>query len=122
MAPKKKPVLWIDSDYLHCVFEPKLFKHTVQRTVTALKKLQKNPKTKFDAIAFRGVSGSALAFVCAHALNVPMICVRKGGNHHSILKVEGSYSSKKYVIIDDIIDTGKTIRAIVQSINIAYKK
>lgn len=67
----------------------------------------------FDAIAFTGLSGSVIAGAVALAMDKYLYCVRKSEeNRHSDHVVEGPYTGLRYVIIDDFISTGSTIRRI----------
>lgn len=72
--------------------------------------------TPFDAIAFTGSSGAALAYPMSFLMKMPLIHVRKGTSHYGFGKIEGTISSKRYVIIDDFIESGNSIRRIVKSI------
>jgi hypothetical protein len=101
--------------YLQDVFDPakypKLVRQVKQR-VTELK-----VALKFDAIAFRGNSGAALAYPVCAALKLPMICVRKGeSSHGQPVEAATNVAIRKYLIVDDLISTGDTIRAIVDAI------
>ena len=74
-------------------------------------------KYDFDAIAFRGLSGALIAIPMAHALDKTMIAVRKKGeNNHSGAGVEGDWVARRYVIMDDMISTGNTVRTIMRAI------
>ena len=73
----------------------------------------------FDAVAFTGSSGACIAFVLAYETNIPLLYVRKprekshGNNLESNLRT----SIKKYLIVDDFIDSGDTVRNMVKRIN-----
>lgn len=76
---------------------------------------------KFDAIAFQGVSGALVAPVIGFILRKPLIAVRKGEKSHTTRKVEfGIATPKTYVIVDDFISTGETIKQIVLNIAAYY--
>lgn len=88
---------------------------------TKLKKFRR--KVLFDAIAFTGSSGAALAYPISYLLGVPLICVRKSiRDNHSGLKLEGAVSAPKYIIIDDFIESGRTIDKINKAIKLENKK
>ena len=76
---------------------------------------------KFDAIAFSGSSGCAIAFTLAAKHKIPLIYVRKNGEKaHSNSTVECNHKHlvvKKYLIVDDFVDSGRTIEWIVHSID-----
>jgi orotate phosphoribosyltransferase-like protein len=75
----------------------------VKQSVAALK------SHKFDTIAFSGMSGAIIAPAIALAMNKALVLVRKKGDStHSDYEVEGNCEAKRYVIVDDFIETGKT--------------
>ena len=74
-------------------------------------------RSEFDAIAFTGLSGALAAIPLAHALDIPMIAVRKSREvNHSGRGVEGCSSAKRYVIIDECIASGSTVARIQRAI------
>ena len=103
----------VQSAYLKCVFNKTRFQRLIKNLIKKIKEVKKHQP--FDAIAFSGVSGAAVAFVLQWELGIPLICVRKGKSH-SIDKVEGFVECKRYIIVDDFIESGKTIDKIVSSI------
>jgi adenine/guanine phosphoribosyltransferase-like PRPP-binding protein len=90
----------------------------VEQAAKALRLFRK--KNPFDAIAFRGNSGAAIAYPLSFKLQIPLICVRKGPSH-SPFKVEGCSNAKTYVIVDDFIESGNTIKRIRKAINTDYR-
>lgn len=102
--------------YHDTVFSPKELKKTVNRTVRKLLKLKK--KIKFDAIAFRGVSGSGVAFPVSMLMGMPVIYVRKDKEKTHGEKIEATeHVVKRYIVIDDFISSGDTVREIVAKID-----
>lgn len=72
---------------------------------------------EFDAIAFRGMSGALVAPIIARELGKTLICVRKPDEKcHSSRLVEGDSGARSYVIIDDFIDYGTTVRKIFTAV------
>lgn len=74
---------------------------------------------RFDSLAFRGMSGAVIAPPVALALKKHLIMVRKPLDQietHSDHLVEGNLSSKKYIIIDDFMSSGRTARDIVKAV------
>lgn len=97
--------------YLRQVYDTDLF----QRTMREVLVLVRNIRHSFDAIAFRGHSGAAVAYPLSYALNIPLLCVRKPGNtKHYIRETEGHVDAGRYLIVDDFVDSGETIRKILQ--------
>jgi adenine/guanine phosphoribosyltransferase-like PRPP-binding protein len=106
------------ASHLLPMLNPARAKHTVRQVIRMVRALN----LKFDAIACRGVSGLLIAPIVAMRLNKTIIVVRKGEQTHSMQAVEGDHGAKRYLILDDFIDGGDTVRAIVQSIYDVNKK
>ena len=72
----------------------------------------------FDAIAFTGVSGMLIGPTICLRLGKPMIVVRKGDldDCHSSNRVEGFQAAKRYVIVDDFVGSGDTVRRIQEAV------
>lgn len=114
---KKKPQKIqhkIQTDYLGKVYGKEFLK-LVPRTVKKVRAIRR--RHPFDAIAFTGSSGAALAYPLSYLLKVPLIHVRKGSSHYSGGKIEGTISSKRYLIIDDFIETGASIRRVIKAVD-----
>lgn len=119
-ASKKKKVVRhkIRTDYLGRVYGQSFLK-LVPKAVLKLKEFQK--KNPFDAIAFTGSSGAALAFPLSYLLKVPLIHVRKKDkNHYYGGHIEGTISSRRYIIVDDFIESGTTVYKIINTIKKVY--
>jgi hypothetical protein len=86
--------------------------------------LQLKKVLNYDAIAFRGYSGAGMAFPVSYLTGLPLMLVRKTNlynqltdNSHGYL-VEGDDSDiTNYVILDDFIASGETVRSMIQTIN-----
>jgi adenine/guanine phosphoribosyltransferase-like PRPP-binding protein len=105
--------------YLRSVLDLTERRWIVQRAADAITK----HLGEFDALAFRGLSGALLAPELASVMGKNIIAVRKGESCHSDYMVEaspGTRSSVRYVIIDDLIDTGATVQAIRDEIRRAF--
>jgi len=103
--------------YQHCGYMSEaLQREQIDQAVdTCLAVLEKK---RFDTIAFRGMSGALIAPIVAHSMKKEIIVVRKetkeeGHSHH---KVEGHLAARKYVILDDFIQGGGTVREIVSRV------
>lgn len=103
----------IRSEYLEDIYTPERFKTLYNMVLKAVRKEWK--AESFEAIAFRGSSGAALAYPICLKLNIPMIHVHKG-RHHSGPTVEGMLDANSYAIIDDFVQSGKTLKIIKREI------
>jgi adenine/guanine phosphoribosyltransferase-like PRPP-binding protein len=108
----------IQTNYLDKVYS-KQFLDLVPEAIKIITAYRK--KHPFDAIAFTGSSGAAIAFPLSFFLKLPLIHIRKDDKNHYGKPIEGTISSKKYLIVDDLIASGATIRNIVKTINKEYK-
>ena len=97
--------------HLAAVLTPRRLHWTVANVVKFLK------KKEFDAVAFRGLSGSLIAPIVAMHMGKTLLAVRKIKGRHSNYMVEGDYGAKTYIILDDFISTGSTIYAIMKEIH-----
>lgn len=104
----------ISSSYLSNVYDPARFPLTIKAVLRELRSLRR--KAGFDAIAFRGSSGAAAAYPAAGRLGCGLIHVRKDMGH-SFMEVEGAYDVDSYVIVDDFISNGDTVRSIVARVD-----
>jgi len=86
------------------------------KTVNCLIKLIKESGVEFDAIVLRGMSGAIIVPAVADRLKKPFIVCRKDDKHHSSLQVEYQFDGTiaRYIIIDDLISSGGTIKTIVE--------
>jgi hypoxanthine phosphoribosyltransferase len=105
-------VSWLQPAYYHRELVP-LIKRA-KKQISDFRKTQ-----PIGAIAFRGYSGASVAPILSWELNIPLIAVRKKMSHDSNMAF-GITSAKNYIIIDDFISTGDTIRAIVNNVNALY--
>jgi adenine/guanine phosphoribosyltransferase-like PRPP-binding protein len=95
--------------YLHNVLE----RDSLKECITLIIRHIEQTGVEFDSFAFTGMSGTIPGSILAYSLNKTMIMVRKeGDNSHSFEKVEGDIAAKKYIIIDDFICDGNTVRNI----------
>lgn len=70
----------------------------------------------FDAIAVSGYSAALVAPIIAHRMKKNLILVRKDSeSRHSTYLVEGPVN-QRYIIIDDIIDSGHTLKFIEERV------
>lgn len=117
MEDKKQKTPRHRTSYLDRVYDPKEFQRTVSETLEMMREHLAN----FDAIAFQGSSGAALAFIAAHQLDKPLIHVRKDLGH-CYMRVEGYLGAKKIAIVDDFVASGSTIREIIDGVVDTYDR
>lgn len=81
-------------------------------------------KMKIDAIAYTGSSGAAIAFPLAIAHEIPIIYVRKEGERSHGTEIECNYTEEieTYIVVDDFIATGNTIRRVMSKIKDRAKR
>jgi hypoxanthine phosphoribosyltransferase len=110
--PKKLDDSNIQSDYLNSCFLD--LHRKVKETVTKLLPCE----SRFEAIAVRGTSGLLVGPMVASILDKPWCIIRKPGDgtHSDHKVVEGWTGFKTYLIIDDLIATGGTIRLIQKTL------
>ena len=71
----------------------------------------------FEAIAFRGMSGALVSIPLALKMGKTLIMVRKPDEDtHSSYPVEGDTQAKRYVIVDDFVASGDTVKAVKRAV------
>lgn len=100
------------SSYLHEVLD---LAHRSVVIPEMVNQLTKFGLDKFDTIVFRGMSGALIVPTVADRIQKAMLMIRKGDSH-STWNVEGNILLKSYVIIDDLIASGETIRNILEGV------
>src|SRR6185312_11074657 len=101
----------IVTGHLYGMMNPVHMRDTVAAALECLRRFD------FDAIAFRGMSGALVAPVLALNLNKTLILVRKpDDHHHGWDDIEGHKAARRYVILDDFVSSGDTIRAIFHAV------
>jgi len=118
------PAIGYLQDY---IAQPILLKSMVEDAA----KVIKASGVAFDAIACRGVSGMLVAVPLSIMMGKPLIIVRKEKSDnwkerttHSKYDIEFGImgTAVTYIIVDDLIDTGDTIRAIIDGIDLKANK
>lgn len=124
IVQRETPELIYWSSYLTSILNPTTQKKVVGKIVESIQEIQK--KSKVDAIAVRGMSGALVGGIAAHITGIPLICVRKEDSSHSDFHVEMVMLDPKpvtnYIIIDDLICTGKTINTIISDIDKEFRR
>lgn len=111
----KEPTRYVDCvSHLDKIVPAETRKKIVKSCVTAIQQAEKDG-LKFNAIAVSGVSGITLGSILAHLLDKNLIVVRTTKGDHSENMVEGCCDDS-YIIVDDLICTGKTVQRIIRNI------
>jgi len=99
-------------DHLRKALDPCWLREKIESAVKVLQ------NKEFDSIAISGLSGLTFGSILAFQLNKPLIVVRKPHDTtiHGARRIEGNQGSKKYLIVDDCISTGHTIKFITEQI------
>jgi hypoxanthine phosphoribosyltransferase len=95
-------------------FYPNRFKSLIDLLVKNLEAY----KGQYQAIAACGNSGMTVASAISYVTGVPIIAVRKEsdrGNHHG-KDVTGYLGSGNYILLDDLVASGDTVRFVVREI------
>lgn len=111
-----KPI--IKSCYLDTVFHKEILTKFLKAARVLVKKYD------FQSFAFRGMSGALVAPLLAYQTNKTMLMVRKPkvedsteSSDHSEYRVEGDLAARRYIIVDDFICSGATMRATIEEIS-----
>ena len=110
----------IENSYHNIIFAPSKLKKKADSVSKKILKLQK--ELGFDAIAITGVSGAGIGFAVSYITGIPCIYVRKSKNKTHGKLIEGPNKDiKSYIILDDFIVTGETIKRVVKNLKSQYK-
>lgn len=111
MHKKHKPAKLECAAHLTAFLQPSKLGKRIRQCAAALEKYE------FDTIAVRGVSGLLLGPGVAMVMGKSLIVVRKHEeDRHSPHICEGDRGTKRYVIVDDFMDTGATVEAIIHDV------
>lgn len=76
---------------------------------------------EFDAIACCGISGLMVVPQIAELLKKNILVIRKDLNGYSNFNIEGPHTNR-YIIIDDLICSGNTVKTIMKAIKSEFHK
>jgi adenine/guanine phosphoribosyltransferase-like PRPP-binding protein len=99
------------------VLNHKIRNKIIIKAVCDLRKISKD----FDSIACCGVSGLMVVPQIAEILNKNILVVRKDERRYSDFTTEG-IAPFRYVVIDDLICSGKTVKHITDTIKEEYPR
>ena len=96
---------YVGSTHTVNFLKPKKLKKLAEVAIKTLNTMS----DKYDTLVFCGISGAIIGPMVALAVSKEMVLVRKKGDiRHSGYDVAGYSSPKKYIIIDDFVDSGET--------------
>lgn len=77
-------------------------------------------ETGADTIVVQGTSGVSVGFAALMSHGFPLVMVRKPEENSHGSPVEGprEHRVKRYIILDDFVDTGETVRRIAAKLNL----
>ncbi len=105
----------IDYTYYGRVFDPTSLGDIVNQSAARLADLE------YDSLVVRGNSGLIVGAPLALAVNKPIGIVHKGDGHTGP-RYKGARAPGRYVIVDDFIESGATIRAITGDTTLQSRK
>ena len=111
--------LKINNSYGWTNHNPLALANLTHKSIQRLTRLKE--ALNFDTIAFTGISGAPIAYTASYALEVNVLYVRKTNEKCHGQRVEsnsGNQEIRRYIIVDDFIESGDTCR----SIHTAIKK
>ena len=82
-------------------------------------------ETGADTVVVQGTSGVSIGFAALMLHDFPLVMVRKPDENSHGSPVEGPqhHEVKRYIILDDFVDTGETVRRIAAKLNLlAYNE
>lgn len=106
----------ITSPYLECLLDISKRKKIILGIIENLEYLISSNELVFDSVAFCGMSGALIAPEIAARFNKQLILVRKERSKHSPVLVEGNLDCKNYIILDDSVFLGETVKYIIDTI------
>lgn len=86
-----------------------------RRLVDMCKGLLEPIENDFSVIVVTGLSGALVGPTVALEMGKFLVAVRKDESKHSDYQVEGLRGSYNYVILDDLMSTGKTVRRLIEA-------
>jgi adenine/guanine phosphoribosyltransferase-like PRPP-binding protein len=100
------------------LYNPDKFKPLLDKIGDKLQDIYR--KTAFDAIAGCGFSGLPLLGALSYKLGIPYIAVRKEDEKAHSTDTQGLIFSARFVIVDDLFETGQTIKRIINGVSKAH--
>lgn len=110
----KPPMTIAASGYSRHQFDREKLRATAQRIAVRIPKLLQ--RFGADAVVVTGKSGMSVAFAAMMLADLPLVVVRKRGENSHGSMVEGveGLVVRKYIILDDFVSSGDTVRTIAR--------
>lgn len=109
---------FIVSNYLNDLFDITKRNKIIKKLLRQIRYLRL--KQQVDGIVVRGVSGLLIGPIIAHKTKLPLAIIRKEDDSHSPFRIEGIIKTN-YIILDDLINTGNTIKTIIEQMKKTLK-
>ncbi len=110
----KRPMTVVASGYSRHQFQHEELRATAQRIAKRIPELLHSLGA--DAVVVTGKSGMSVAFAAMMFADLPLVVVRKRGenSHGSMIDGVEGLVVRKYIILDDFVSSGDTVRTIVR--------
>lgn len=107
--------------YSHCGYIKRAIESVERDAAVRIACADMLDKRRFDTIAVSGVSGLIFGPILAYRMHKELLVVRKSDDihNHSRQIVEGFVASRQYIIVDDQVALGSTVRRMQDEIHIA---
>lgn len=104
----------LEANY-HNTTKPERLMEIVDKVAAVVKKLREDNPGLTHIVA-QGSSGQSVAWPVSYKLGIPVCIVRKPGEQSHAGEMSGSGDLGNYIIIDDLISTGTTLRRVIKAI------
>lgn len=112
-------MLKLGHKYYGCAMTHADVKARAEQLVKVLPDVMKS--TGAEAVIVTGVSGMSIGFAALALLNFPLFVVRKQNDmsHGSVIEGPQNVAVTKYLVLDDFVSSGRTIRTIAEAVTSA---
>ena len=102
----------LTNSYHSHLVSPRELKKTVDKVAKAVNKI--HAKGKLSHILCTGISGQAISWPVSYVTKIPVVIVRKPRESTHGNEVEGEGVLKNFIIIDDFISEGTTVKRLIK--------
>lgn len=102
--------------YSEHTFDPKRLRATAGKLAVLIPRLMH--RLNADTIVVTGKSGISMGFATSMLADFPLVVVRKPNEstHGATFEGPDSHKVKRYIILDDFIDSGATINRVIEQV------